>query len=45
MGGGADQRGDLAHELPAGSQVEYVPLEPELGRVLVQNLAEPLLVA
>jgi len=34
-GGGADQRGDLTHEFPAGSHFEYVLLEPELGRVLV----------
>jgi Arm DNA-binding domain/Phage integrase, N-terminal SAM-like domain len=40
-GGGADQGRDLAHELPAGSHVEYVLLEPELNRVLVQDLAEP----
>jgi hypothetical protein len=44
-GGGADQGRDLAHELPACSHVEYVLLEPELDRVLVQDLAEPLLVA
>jgi hypothetical protein len=28
----------------AGSHVEYVLLEPELDRGLVQDLAEPLLV-
>jgi hypothetical protein len=44
-GGGADQGRDLAHELPAGSHVEYVLLEPEFDRGLVQDLAEPLLVA
>jgi hypothetical protein len=43
-GGGGDQGRDLAHELPAGSHVEYVLLEPELDRVVVQDLAEPLLV-
>jgi hypothetical protein len=44
-GGGADQGRHLAHELPAGPHFEYVPLEPELDRLLVQDLAEPLLVA
>jgi hypothetical protein len=33
-GGGAEQGRDLTHELPAGSHVEYVLLEPELNHAL-----------
>jgi hypothetical protein len=41
--GRADEGCDLAHEFPPGPHLEYVPFEPELDRVHVQDFAEPLL--